>query len=188
MPPQATPTTAVTSTPSVPLSTSAPAGGQNEGGLSQAQVGGILAGVVGFVVVVLLLWYWISHSEGYLVYRSERHERDRLRRPHPRSGHPQWQRRRRRRSYDSYSNMTDSDRRRHAPPVNVERMRYMAAVAAQNEAAAVEAAAAERLRKGVAMAPPYVLNPAPVRFPPTARRTNYRQTAYPQFPGVKRVP
>ncbi|CAK7264554.1 hypothetical protein SEPCBS57363_001134 [Sporothrix epigloea] len=45
-------------------------------GLTQAQLGGILAGVGGIVVLVLLFWYAVNHSEGY---RLQSHKTDQQR-------------------------------------------------------------------------------------------------------------
>ncbi|KIH89338.1 hypothetical protein SPBR_07905 [Sporothrix brasiliensis 5110] len=172
----------------------APADGSDGGGLSQGQIGGILVGVVAFVVLLFLFWYWLTHSEGYAAYRDERRFRQRLERLRQRD---QWERRRRRPrsyyetevSYESDSETTEVSRRQRpaASMAAAARMQHMMAAAAAAEQQQLEA---ERRRRaaGVATTPDYVLNPPPLRFPPTARRTSYVHTRHPQIPGIRRFP
>ncbi|CAK7224824.1 hypothetical protein SBRCBS47491_005686 [Sporothrix bragantina] len=180
MAPQAAPTS----------SSSTTTDGNSSSGLTQAQLGGILGGVGAFVVLLVLIWYAVTHSESYLVYRNERHHRQRAHRARQRYYRQQWQRRRRSSIYEGRVSYSDSETgSNYSGMAEVRRARHLAAL----QAMAVQQAQQEEAERAaraaaVATSPPYVLNPPPVRFPPTTRRAIYRQTAYPQIPGVRRTP
>lgn len=170
------------------------AAGVDNSGLSQAQVGGLLGGIIAAIIVVVLIWYWATNTQGYLQYHNNRSYYYR------RQG---WPSRRRNRvvyegevGYDETeeettdANASARSRRRRRQQYGQTRMsaeEYNAMLAAQY-AAELDERARRRRPPGVAVANDFVLNPEPVRFPPTTRRTPYRHTSYPQYPGVRRYP
>ncbi|KAL1890326.1 hypothetical protein Sste5346_008328 [Sporothrix stenoceras] len=183
--PIASTTASTTAATTAPL---APPDDSGDRGLSQGQIGGILVGVVAFVALLLVAWYYVTRSDGYTAYREERHYRERLRRLRTRE--------RRRRSfyeaevrYETDSETTEvsaSARQR----FEAARMQQMMMAEAAMMAAQEEEAERQRRAAGVATTPEYVLNTPPVRFPPTARRASYVQTRHAQIPGarVRRFP
>ncbi|CAK7200294.1 hypothetical protein SEUCBS139899_002985 [Sporothrix eucalyptigena] len=190
MAPQAAATTATapaaTTTASTATATPATTDTDN-GGLSQAQLGGILGGVVGLVVVVLLVWYWLTHTDGYAVYRDQRRHRQRTLRARQRYYRQEWRRPRRRSFYETEVTFSSSSEVSEMNSRHLARLQQMEHLA-RMEAAMQEEAERQRRAASVATSGPYILNPPPVRFPPTARRANYRQTAWPQIRGVRRTP
>ena len=202
MAPQATTSIPASSTKSAStdVAEAVTAAGVDNTGLSQAQVGGLIGGILGAAVLVLLIWYWATHTTGYLEYHyNNRYYYHGLR------GWPQQQNQAHsvygaEYSYDGMEeetadvNPSTRSRRRQRqrsrqPEMTAEQ--YNAMVEAEVYAAA-QAWAQESARQGyppgVAVADDYVLSNPPLQFPPTTQRPAYCHSAYPQFPGVSRYP
>lgn len=172
----------------------------NGSGLSQAEIGAILGGVVAFVAIVLIMCLCISHSRSYGYCRRRRR---RGRRQYYEASV----------SYERHEGDTEASTdatepgnyhsRGHEQREPRRLSQREEAVLAANQAAAAASAAREAARARVLaqtktrrftaadvnVAENFVLNMAPMpRFPPTARPTNYRYDGQADFAGTSRVP